>query len=27
LKSTPEKPQPIFVSFVKAALKYKTDKK
>ncbi|MEA5006347.1 MAG: CTP synthase [Rikenellaceae bacterium] len=27
LKSTPERPQPIFVSFVKAALKYKTDKK
>jgi CTP synthase len=27
LKSTPEKPQPIFVAFVKAAMKYRIDKK
>lgn len=27
LKSTPERPQPIFVAFVKAAMKYKTDRK
>jgi len=25
LKSTPERPQPIFVAFVKASLKYKND--
>lgn len=27
LKSTPEKPQPLFVSFVKAAIKYRNEKK
>jgi CTP synthase len=27
LKSTPEKPQPIFVNFVKAAMKYRDEKK
>ena len=26
LKSTPENPQPLFVSFVNAALKYKNEK-
>jgi CTP synthase len=26
LKSTPENPQPIFVAFIKAAMKYRGDK-